>query len=51
MMLRAPGQGIATQLGTTTLDWGACWNYADNLPAGPVSATYTAANGDQVALT
>jgi hypothetical protein len=51
MMLYAPGRGIATHLGTTTLDLSVCWNYADNLPAGPVSATYTAANGDEVAMT
>lgn len=51
MMIQVQGEGIATHLGTTTLDLSACWNYADNLPAGPVSATYTAANGDQVAMT
>jgi hypothetical protein len=51
MMLYVQGQGNATHLGATTLDLTACWNMATFTPVGPVAATFTAANGDEVWMT
>lgn len=51
MMILCQGRGTATHLGNATLDLSACWDMAAFLPAGPVSATYTSANGDQIAMT
>jgi hypothetical protein len=50
-MLFVEGQGNATHLGLTTLDLTACWDWSTFSPMGPVAATFTAANGDEVWMT
>lgn len=49
--LYVQGEGIATYLGVTTLDLLACWNMNTFSPVGPVTATFTAANGDEIHMT
>jgi hypothetical protein len=51
VMLTVEGQGNATHLGRTKLDLTACWDMVRFAPAGPVAATYTGANGDEVWMT
>ncbi|HZD05613.1 MAG TPA: hypothetical protein VE173_11855 [Longimicrobiales bacterium] len=46
--LYVQGEGIATHLGVTTLDLRACYDMSTFTPVGPVTATFTGADGDEV---